>query len=80
MVSGERYLCRHNCKRLLTKKEMPPQCSQNGLEFSIIPECLQLEDLESQLIAKSLVFMKIRQLPKSPKSKDSRDFCATQAE
>ena len=44
---------------------MPLICFRNGLEFSQIPECLQLTDLESQLIALDLVFIKIRQLPKT---------------
>ena len=44
---------------------MPLMCFKNGLEFSPIPECLKLHDLESQMLALDLVFIKVRQLPKT---------------
>ena len=44
---------------------MPSTCFQNGLGLSEVPECLKLTDLENQLVAKNLVFIKIRPTPKS---------------
>jgi hypothetical protein len=49
----------------LEKLEMPPLCSKNNLDYMETPECLKLTNLEKQLIAKSLVFIKVRQLPKT---------------
>ena len=42
---------------------MPLICAKNGLEYSPIPNCLQIENLERQMICKDLVFIKIRKLP-----------------
>ena len=58
------HLC-HTCLRYLEKEEMPPLCWKNSLDYMETPECLQLTNMEKQLIAKSLVFIKIRQLPVS---------------
>ena len=44
---------------------MPPLCSKNSLDYMETPDCLKLTNLEKQLIAKSLVFIKVRQLPKT---------------
>ena len=63
-VNGKFYLC-HSCIRYLEKLEMPPLCSKNNLDYMKTPECLKLTNLEKQLIAKSLVFIKVRQLPKT---------------
>ena len=62
-VHGEHYLC-SNCYRYLKKLEMPPICAKNSLEYADIPDCLQLTNLERQMICKDLVFIKIRQLPR----------------
>ena len=41
-------------------------CSKNSLEPSVIPDTLKhLTDIEKQLIVKNLVFIKVRQLPKT---------------
>ena len=63
-VNGKFYLC-HSCIRYLEKLEMPPLCSKNNLDYMKTPECLEITNLEKQLIAKSLVFIKVRQLPKT---------------
>ena len=61
-VHGSHYLC-CNCCKYLEKLEMPPCCAKNGLEYPDIPDCLQLSNLERQMICKDLVFIKIRRLP-----------------
>ena len=61
-VHGDHYICQ-NCCRYLQKEEMPLICAKNGLEYSPIPSCLQIENLERQMICKDLVFIKIRKLP-----------------
>ena len=63
-VNGKFYLC-HSCIRYLEKLEMPPLCSKNNLDYMKSPDCLELTNLEKHLIAKSLVFIKVRQLPKT---------------
>ena len=41
-------------------------CFKNSLEPSVVPNCLKdLTNLEKQLIVKNLIFIKIRQLPKT---------------
>ena len=58
-------LC-NTCIGHLNKSKMPPMCSKNCLEIPEIPDCLKnLTNLEKQLIVKNLVFIKIRQLPKT---------------
>ena len=63
-IDGKFYLC-HSCIRYFKKIEMPPLCSKNSLDYMETPDCLKLSNLEKQLIAKSLVFIKVRQLPKT---------------
>ena len=56
-------LC-HSCHRYLMKNKMPRIAEANGLALDPIPEALQnLTDLEEQLIALNLLFMKIKLLP-----------------
>ena len=58
-------LCR-TCVGYLKKSKMPPMSSKNSLEPAVIPECLKdLTNLEKQLIVKNLIFIKVRQLPKT---------------
>ena len=63
-VNGRFHLC-HTCIRYLEKDEMPPMCHKNNLYYKEIPECLQLTDIEKQLIVKNLIFIKVRALPKT---------------
>ena len=45
---------------------MPPMCSKNNLEPSELPQCIkELTNVEKQLIVKNLVFIKVRNLPKT---------------
>ena len=45
---------------------MPPMAAKNSLMPAVIPDCLKnLTDLEKQLIVKNLIFIKVRQLPKT---------------
>lgn len=67
MIRDNFHICL-NCNLLLTDKTNPrrPKISaMNGLLVEHIPESLQLEDVENQLIAINLVFMKLKKLPKS---------------
>ena len=59
------YIC-HACKQHLLRGKMPSMSVNNGLYVheNTDPE-LQLTELEANLIAKNIVFMKIYQLPKS---------------
>ena len=59
------YLC-VTCISYLKKSKMPPMCAKNLLEPAKVPDCLKdWTDLEKQLIVKKLLFIKIRQLPKT---------------
>ena len=44
---------------------MPKIHFSNGLELDEVPKELELTDLEQQLIARSLIFMKVKKLPTS---------------
>jgi hypothetical protein len=56
-VKGSHFIC-NNCCLYLEKMEMPPICAKNPK----IPDCLQLTNLERQLVCKDLVFIKVREL------------------
>ena len=59
------YMCQ-TCYSSLKGGKMPSQCFQNNLQVSEIPEALQdLTDLEIQLLSKNILFLKVRQLPKT---------------
>ena len=55
----------HNCVLLIRKSKIPKIHFSNGLELERVPEELNLKDLEQQLIARSLLFMKVKKLPTS---------------
>merc|ERR1711894_182365 len=56
----------HNCLRNLKKKKCPTLSISNGMQLDEIPEELSnVEDLEQQLFARTLIFLKIYPLPKS---------------
>jgi hypothetical protein len=57
-------LC-HNCHNLFKKSKIPRIHYSNGLKLDKVPEELQLKDLEQQLIARLLLFIKIKKLPTS---------------
>ena len=53
-----------NCYGKLNKNKFPNLNVNNGLNLDVVPPALaSLKDLEQQLIALSLIFMKIKQLP-----------------
>ena len=58
------YIC-FACKKHLKSGKLPPMSAKNGLKMDKIDPKLQLTELEGSLIARSIVFMKIFQLPKS---------------
>jgi hypothetical protein len=60
----ENFIC-HNCFRIVKSGKTPSISIFNGLALDDIPEELMLTELETQLIAKTLLFMKIKLLPKS---------------
>ena len=45
--------------------KLPPMSAMNGLKIYDHDPAMELTELESNLIAKNIVFMKIFQLPKS---------------
>jgi hypothetical protein len=63
-ITSNISLC-HTCLRLIKFQRFPSINFMNGLELENIPEELKLADLEQQLIARSLLFLKIKKLPKS---------------
>ena len=58
------YLC-HNCLNWIRKGRVPCIHISNGLSLDEIPEDLNLTNLEQQLIAKNLIFLKVKKLPRS---------------
>ena len=58
------YLC-HNCHHLIRKGRVPCIHVSNGLALDEIPEELDLTNLEQQLIARNLLFLKVKKLPRS---------------
>ena len=69
-VNGNFHLC-HTCHSNLSKKKMPNLCFMNELKLADIPECLQISSLGNQLLAKHLIFLKIRHLPKTGMEKNN---------
>ena len=55
----------HQCLSYIKQKKVPKLHLSNGLELDDVPECLELTDLEQQMIAKSNIFMKVKKLPRS---------------
>ena len=58
------YLC-HNCQNWIRKGRVPCIHVSNGLALDEIPEELDLTNLEQQLIARNLIFLKVKKLPRS---------------
>ena len=58
------YIC-YACKKHLRAGKLPPMAANNGLKIYSHNPGLELTELEANLIAKRIVFMKIFQLPKS---------------
>ena len=55
-------LC-HNCWKYIQKGDMAPICEANGLYLDKIPDELKITDLERQSIARSLLFLTIKEMP-----------------
>ena len=66
--SPEPTLC-INCLKLINNKKIPSSNVSNGLQLEKVPNSLKLTDLEQQLIARTLLFIKIKQLPNTPRMK-----------
>ena len=63
------YICK-TCIRHMKNKKIPPMSAMNGLQLHetdamIEHEGLKLTELEGALIAKTIIFQKIYQMPKS---------------
>ena len=58
------YLC-HNCHNCIRKGKVPCIHVSNGLALDEIPDELDLTNLEQQLIARNLIFLKVKKLPRS---------------
>ena len=61
---GSLIFC-YNCLKLIKKGKVPKIHFTNGLWLDDVPDELLLKDLEQQLIARTLLFMKIKKLPTS---------------
>jgi hypothetical protein len=59
---SEAMFC-HNCFKLIKEGKMPKIHFSNGLWLDSAPNELLLTDLEQQMIARSLIFMKVKKLP-----------------
>ena len=57
-------LC-HTCLKSIKKKKFPSMNEFNGLQLEDVPEELKLENLEQQLIAKTLLFIMVKRLPRT---------------
>ena len=55
----------HNCHNSIKSGKLPRIHISNGLDLVEVTEELQLTDLEQQLIARALIFLKIKRLPTS---------------
>ena len=53
----------HNCLKHIKQGKVPKIHHSNGLWLDKVPEELELKDLEQQLIARTLLFMKVKKLP-----------------
>ena len=60
---GDDHILCHNCLRHIRNGKVPKIHVSNGLWLDKVPEELKLKDLEQQLIARSLLFMKVKKLP-----------------
>ena len=56
-------LC-HNCLSKIKKNKVPNIHFSNGLELDDVPDELKIADLEQQLIARTLIFLKVKKLPR----------------
>ena len=61
-VNFDIYLC-HTCLRVIRLQRVPNINVRNGLQLDDVPEALDIKDLEQQLIARTLLFIKIKRLP-----------------
>ena len=64
LEEGNFYVC-HNCYTVMKKNKMPKASVKNNLYVDKIPPELQLSDLENQCIARNIIFMKMKELPKT---------------
>ena len=63
--NSDMILC-HNCLKLIGQNKIPSISESNGLQLDEVPiELSRLSELEQQLIARALIFMKIKKLPTS---------------
>ena len=62
----EKYYICHACKKHLLNGKMPPMCAENGLKiYPIRDESLKLTEVERNMIALRILFMKMCLLKKS---------------
>ena len=63
MIENKRLILCYTCWKYIQKGEMPPMCEANGLYLDEIPKELQITDLERQSIARSLLYLTIKEMP-----------------
>ena len=64
-MPGNKLTFCHNCLRLIKGNKLPIIHVSNGLKLEKVPDELLITDLEQKLIARSLIFMKVKKLPVS---------------
>ena len=63
LIKDKKLILCHTCWKYIQKGEMAPICEANGLYLDKIPKELQITDLERQSIARSLLFLTIKEMP-----------------
>ena len=63
-LEGDWFIC-CTCLTYINKKKTPKLSIFNDLKLEKIPEELKLTEVENQLIARDILFMKLKLLPKS---------------
>ena len=63
LIHQKQLILCHTCWKYIQKGEMAPMCEANGLELDEIPHELKISDLERQMIARSLLYLTIKEMP-----------------
>ena len=63
LIKDKKLILCYTCWKYIQKGEMAPMCEANGLELDEIPHELKISDLERQMIARSLLYLTIKEMP-----------------
>ena len=73
-MNGNFHLC-HTCFLKLSKEKMPKLCFMNKLQLAKVPPCLRITSLGNQLLAKYILFIKVRRTSKDTMDKINDRVC-----